>query len=554
MKKWILVLLLIGGMFMHRTEGANAIIDSNDHQVFTGGPPPTAITAAWLNAVQEEICTVIENAGIQLKTQATDTRDQLWQALSNIGNPYDYVVTSNVSFDEALERVAANQYKFKDEYESIYFRSTEYSMAYVLDGGDTWGYIETNNIKHLHFEMGAYINMGNERGYIEVNTDGCKLQNVSIRGLGTVAAAIQQSFLLNADNVIFLNCNAKNRLSNGTMTGFKGSGTASHNQSSQYIGCLIEDMEAQGDFYGFNSCHNIANSRLIGITVPNIQFASAFYYCENISNSQAITFDGSCLGSYESNNLSNIIFKDFDGQTIVGMQNCNNIQNIQMEDLNATSGNCYGFDTCNNIDNVRIIQLDATANCYAFYQSNYISSCYVEDVDSSGGNSAGCYDCDNVSACTIKDIDAAVGGAVGLYDCDNASACSVTDVDGAVTYYGFDSCSNIVGCDVQFCEDGYNACSRISGSRATNNDNDGFMACTYISACISTTNGNDGYEDCTIISASAGNSNTGNGFDNCKNMTANRAALNTAANYVNSFADWAAANACADTAAGGYNS
>lgn len=62
---------------MHRTEG-----DNHSGNLFTDGPPGTTVEENFLNAVQEELCNVIETAGITLKTASTETRDQLLAALS----------------------------------------------------------------------------------------------------------------------------------------------------------------------------------------------------------------------------------------------------------------------------------------------------------------------------------------------------------------------------------------------------------------------------------------------------------------------------------------
>jgi hypothetical protein len=68
---------------MHRTEG-----DNNDANLFTnligGGTEGTKVEENWLNAVQEEIATVIEGASITLKTAGTDTRDQLLAAIASL--------------------------------------------------------------------------------------------------------------------------------------------------------------------------------------------------------------------------------------------------------------------------------------------------------------------------------------------------------------------------------------------------------------------------------------------------------------------------------------
>ena len=61
---------------MHRVEAAN-----NVSNLFTDGPPGTALAAAWHNAVQEELAYLIEQAGITLKTAITDTHTQLHEAI-----------------------------------------------------------------------------------------------------------------------------------------------------------------------------------------------------------------------------------------------------------------------------------------------------------------------------------------------------------------------------------------------------------------------------------------------------------------------------------------
>lgn len=57
---------------MHRTEGTN-----HSGNLFVDGPPGTTVEEDFLNAVQEELCYAIEQAGLTLKTAATETRQQL---------------------------------------------------------------------------------------------------------------------------------------------------------------------------------------------------------------------------------------------------------------------------------------------------------------------------------------------------------------------------------------------------------------------------------------------------------------------------------------------
>lgn len=61
---------------MHRTEGANNVAN-----MFTDGPPGTALEQNWHNSLQEEVIAVLTAAGISPLTAATDTRVQLLAAL-----------------------------------------------------------------------------------------------------------------------------------------------------------------------------------------------------------------------------------------------------------------------------------------------------------------------------------------------------------------------------------------------------------------------------------------------------------------------------------------
>ena len=64
---------------MHKTEGTY-----HDSNTFTDGPPGTRVEKNWLNAVQKELVTVIEDAGLTLKTASTETGTQLLAALDTM--------------------------------------------------------------------------------------------------------------------------------------------------------------------------------------------------------------------------------------------------------------------------------------------------------------------------------------------------------------------------------------------------------------------------------------------------------------------------------------
>lgn len=220
---------------MHRTEGQN-----NNGGLYSEGPPPTTITADALNSIQEEIANVVEYSGQDLLTAGTDTRTQLLAAILSIAKVYDVVVTSQEAFDSVIERTAANTYQFKSNYKSVYIKAADYLLT--LSGGDTYGILYTNAVTHFECENGGAINFGDTAGYLEVNTNNCLLNNVWVKGNGSVSAAVARSFKLNAYNVFFNNCKTSNRYSSVAFIGFDGSSTEAHNKTSKAESCSVFDI------------------------------------------------------------------------------------------------------------------------------------------------------------------------------------------------------------------------------------------------------------------------------------------------------------------------
>lgn len=264
---------------MHRTEG-----DNNISNLFTDGPPGTIVDAAWLNSIQEEIAGVVEGAGLQLKTQNEDdgVYGQLLSAINILTNSsYDRVINSLTDFADVVERVAANQYKIKNEYTSLFFRkiSGDIVVSTMLSGGDTWGYLETNNCILLEMEQGAYFSCGDSRFYIEVNTDHTYLKNVYVKGTGSSAASIQRSFLLSADYVVFDNCRASDRLSDVSMCGFEESSTSSNNETSLFRNCKTYNLTGDNNVgyrNGFSFCYNLDKCFDDGeLIVPRVEWTSS---------------------------------------------------------------------------------------------------------------------------------------------------------------------------------------------------------------------------------------------------------------------------------------
>ncbi len=270
---------------MHRTEGTNFIKDSNGNNSFTDSPPATTITAAILNSIQEEICTVIENSGLNVLTQATDTKNQLWQAISQATSSFEYIVSSQSTFNALFERVAANQYKIKDDYSSVFIKFIAggyacYGGGSFLSGGDTWGQIFTNNCKLIICEGGTIFQMGDTPSYFSINTADFIGYNLRMDGLGG-AAAINYSFYLNNTGIKLINPMSYNRKSNTNMTVFYSNVT----DNMQFIlNPIINTIDSTGGtIKGFYQCYNIQNP-YITLLEGSSGITTIFDACKRINN------------------------------------------------------------------------------------------------------------------------------------------------------------------------------------------------------------------------------------------------------------------------------
>ena len=77
---------------MHRIEGANVDVSSGVN-LFKTTPPYTVITPELMNAIQEELMYVIQQAGLPALGASSDTRNQLWQVLrGKVGAVYTVAV------------------------------------------------------------------------------------------------------------------------------------------------------------------------------------------------------------------------------------------------------------------------------------------------------------------------------------------------------------------------------------------------------------------------------------------------------------------------------
>lgn len=461
------------------------------------------------------------------------------------------IIRSQDDFNNIIERITTFTYKIKDGIYALVFKPLAggykmYGGTSPLSGGDSFGFIKTNQCLDIYFTPNTYIDMGDTRGYIEVNTGACVLKNVSIRGIGTTPVAIDQSYKLNANNVIYINCDTQTRYTSNNFAGFRGS--ASVNETSKYIGCSVYNINSIGaSNAGFASCYNLTDCYVDTLSVLGF-VGYGFNECSNISNCIIKTLSGTEMrGISLSNNISNCIIKDIACNITYGIDSCYNISNCTINNLNSSISICRGINNCDNVSNCQITQLDAVGNCDGMNLCNFISSCFIEDIDSSGGDAYGFNECDFISASIADNVDAS-GTAYGYNVCNYVNGCTATACN-----TGFITCLYVSGCNSDSNSlAGFSACDFIGQCRAYSNGTTGFLSCDYISNCNSDTN-NTGFSNCDAVVGSRAVNNTVDGFLNCNHIEHNRSGGNGGANYNNSFADWAATRAAAATDAGGDN-
>ena len=316
---------------------------------------------------------------------------------------YGYHVTKNTLFKQIIERVAANQYRFKTGLSSIHFayKSGGYDITSILEGGDTWGYIETNNCVHLDFEKGTYIDLHGTPSYIEVNTSQAKLENVWLKDNTVITSAAIDGFKLNAISVTFENCVYSTKVISGSLVAFRGASDPVFNLTSKYINCLVSNLSGDGNLRAFSLGHNIINALIYNIDVLGIVYG--FYQCEQLTNCKATNI----------NKISGSI-------STYGFYQCEQLTNCKATNIN-TYPPVYGFRECNEVVSCKAID-NSSANSLniGFSGCKSLSSCLAENLDSNT-TSEGFNLCEVLSACRALDI-TSTGVAEGFKNCNYGAA------------------------------------------------------------------------------------------------------------------------------------
>jgi hypothetical protein len=180
-------------------------------------------------------------------------------------------------------------------------------------------------------------------------------------------------------------------------------------------------------------------------------------------------------------------------------------------------------------ENVKVALTNtSTNNAFAFYQCTNLIGCTGTSTVAATGEAHGFDTCSFLVDCVgTGNTTSAVG--IGFNSCDHLTNCVGTGIAGSVgSGYGFGTCNRLTNC-----------IGNGSGGSAAGNGN-GFYNCVGVVLCRGKglAPGGMGY-----------------GFIGCTKMQQNAPnGASKTATYNTSYADAGAGNACADTAAGGYNS
>jgi hypothetical protein len=262
-----------------------------------------------------------------------------------------------------------------------------------------------------------------------------------------------------------------------------------------------------------------------------------------------------CTIDGDGSNISfqNITFSVIDGQgignavnvSITGYKcahtNMSNYTNTMFYEFKTISScTVYGCEIGNSCG--------AVAAIAAFSYCMIITSCICySNTSTTSGEIVGFYHCNAISGCSYSD-NTSYGTIFAYYFCSGISASNAnSNVSSNGSGYIYYNCTNLSSCTA----DGNIAANTIRC----------FNGCTYMASCSSINNQSSAthvsFYSCLQLTTcvSSGNSGTTTdiGYDSCKSVQQCKSSGDTTGYYI-SYADAGTTNACADTAAGGYNS
>lgn len=411
---------------------------------------------------------------------------------NNSRSAYKYTekpIENQYDFNNAIERTAANQYKIKDSITSLKINALDggykfYGITSFLSGGDTYAVLSTNNCKKIICEEGTIFDIGLYPSYLNINTEGCKIENLTIMGDDEPTTQIiynQAIYIGDYANIKLYNCKVQDIVSDADWYVINASGMSDANRITMEMnGCIVENC-GNWAYYNYDTV--------------------GYYYCWNLTE---------CI-------VNNPYDKYTGVNHYYGFRYCMHLYRCKFLNDNTNyvdhSDNEIGFYNCEVLNACVYNMTEQTRNPYGFTQCIGVSGCYAYLIGQVSGR--GFYSCDGVAGCyghVIKTYASTSGYTHSVYNgCHGVSGCVAygESTDGIVAYAG---CDAISGCWIG---------SLTSSS--TTNDAIGYDGCEGISGCyagnISQTGGGTGvargFTDClygAAIDSSITTGNTGNDY------------------------------------------
>lgn len=237
-----------------------------------------------------------------------------------------------------------------------------------------------------------------------------------------------------------------------------------------------------------------------------------------------------------------------------GFQACWHISHCHVYLATLTIAGASGFNSCRYVDDCHVVYdgTSGTQSAKGFYNSKYLTNCSVElmNLGAIDGH-VGFDDCIGMTDCYVSsDKSGGTSGSLaGFFECENLTTCYAYYIG----YHGFNGCKRLSSCVAYDCEQyGFYSCEQLSSCYAANCDVGGFLSCDYLVTCYADDNWTYGFASCNHCVTCHARSNATAGFYQCTQCQQCYSHDTQTADYSASYADQNS-NACANTAAGGYN-
>lgn len=331
--------------------------------------------------------TTIKQNDIQVLTQDGQSKGLRYSVIEY--NIYALVVNSQTDFNNVIERAAANQYKIKDGIYALTFKPLVggykmYGGTSPLSGGDTWGYIQTNQCTKLKFDTGTYIDYGLTIGYIDCNTPSLRAKNIYVKGDDTgAAAAIIQSFLISANDVKLDGCITSNRYSNVPFYAFKGSNAYRENST---LNCRVHSIKNDTNFIrAFDSIRHLRGCNIYDIN-SSTAFALLIDGCYSVIDCSIHNIIADIIIACSSKIIKGTWLYNINGNSsTVGFQG-GEIMGCHAEQITDIGGTAYGFDGGGAVGGNRFMGCHAISCDNGFNNGRQIIGCYAQSNTTNGFN------------------------------------------------------------------------------------------------------------------------------------------------------------------------